>query len=77
MYSFSICKYTTESFSIHCSFYYPTSLPEIVDIEDSDEEKGLQSLQANIFNEISSPPNQATTKPTLSGVGLPEQPITE
>ena len=30
------------------------SLPEVVDIEDSNEKQGLQSLQANIFNEISS-----------------------
>ena len=52
----------------------PTPLPEVVDIEDSDEEQGLQ---ANIFNEISSPPTQATIKPTLSRARPLEQPIAE
>ena len=52
-----------------------------MDIEDSDEEQGLQSLQTNIFNEISSPPNQTTIKSTLFeaeplGQPTPEQPIT-
>ena len=48
-----------------------------MDIEDSNEEQGLQSLQANIFNEISSPPNQATVKLTLSRARPPEQPTVE
>ena len=45
-----------------------------MDIEDSDEEQGLQ---ANIFNEISSPSTQAKIMPTLSKEGPLEQPTTE
>ena len=48
-----------------------------MDIEDSDEEQGFQSLQASIYNKISSPPNQATVKPALSGARLPEQSTAE
>ena len=59
----------------------PTPLFEVVHIEESDEEQDLQSLQTNIFNEISSPPNQTTTRLTLAEAELPiestaEQPIT-
>ena len=48
-----------------------------MNIEDSDEEQDLQSLQTNIFNEISSPPNQSTVKPIVSEAELPIQPTAE
>ena len=64
---------TTPSQSITHSTI-PTPLPEVVDIEDSDEEQGLQ---ANICNEISSPPTQTTATPTLSKAGPSKQPNTE
>ena len=35
----------------------PTYLPEIVNVEDSDEDQGFQTLQANIFNKIISQRN--------------------
>ena len=54
-----------------------TPLFEVVDIEEYDEEQGLQSLQTSIFNEISSPPNQATIIPTLPRAGPSEQLIAE
>ena len=47
-----------------------------MNIEDSDEEQSLQGLQANIFNEISSPPIQTTT-PTITKAGPSEQPTAE
>ena len=49
----------------------PTSHLEVVDIEDSDEEQGLQGIQTNIFNEISSPPIQTTLR-TMSEAGPSE-----
>ena len=52
----------------------PTSLPDIVNIEDSDEDQGFQTLQTNIFSKIISPPKQATVRPSLSEAELPIQP---
>ena len=51
----------------------PTPHFEVVNIEDSDEEWDLQSLQTNIFNKISSPLNQTTTRPTLAEAKLPTE----
>ena len=48
-----------------------------MDIEDSDEEQGLQGLQTNIFNKISSSSIQTTVIPTPPRLEQLEQPIAE
>ena len=55
----------------------PTVLFEVVNVEDSDEEQNFQSLQANIFNEISSLPNQTPNISTSNEAELSVQPTAE